>query len=265
MAPIKLEEHIREKLQERELQPSKGSWEKLAAQLDASTPVKRQSKRYLWLAVAASLVAILVVGSLLFNQNGDVSGEKSLVDEEVNDNSMKDSEVMLSESTSEEDSEENKMNSETETQIGTATLSVEPKRTSETHRKVENQIVEDKKETLAVNNTIENQEEPIDPIPETPKEKTFFDTQVDKVVASVQGIQKDKGTVTPEEIDELLTKAQREIQNRRILNSENNKIDATALLEDVEWELERTFRDKVFDALGDGFQKIRTAVAERNN
>ena len=94
---------------------------------------------------------------------------------------------------------------------------------------------------------------------------TFFDQKVDQVVAAVQGLQKDKGEVSPEEIDKLFQKAQREIQNRRILEGQTYKVDATALLEDVEWELERTFRDKVFDALGDGFSKVRTAVAERNN
>ena len=63
----------------------------------------------------------------------------------------------------------------------------------------------------------------------------------------------------------LLAKAQREIELQRILNNSNYKIDAAALLSDVESELERSFRDKVFDALGEGYQKIRTAVAERNN
>ena len=85
------------------------------------------------------------------------------------------------------------------------------------------------------------------------------------MVVAVQELQNTKNEVTPDEIDALLAKAQRDIANNRILNSNTDKVDATALLRDVETELERSFRDKVFEALGDGFNRIRTAVIERNN
>ncbi len=61
----------------------------------------------------------------------------------------------------------------------------------------------------------------------------------------------------------MLLKAQRDINSLKIVK--NKKVDATALLNVVESELETSFRDKVFDALGDSFEKVRTAVAERNN
>ena len=64
-------------------------------------------------------------------------------------------------------------------------------------------------------------------------------------------------------MEEMLNTARRDLQTQRILKSP--KVDATALLQDVEWELEKSFRDKVFDALGEGFRKIRTAVIERND
>ena len=65
------------------------------------------------------------------------------------------------------------------------------------------------------------------------------------------------------DVEALLNNARREIETQRIIN--NPKVDATALLEDVEWELEESFRDKVFDALGEGYNKVRTAVSERND
>ncbi len=43
----------------------------------------------------------------------------------------------------------------------------------------------------------------------------------------------------------------------------NNKVDATKLLSVVEDELETNFRDRVFEALGDGYEKVRTAVVNR--
>ena len=109
--------------------------------------------------------------------------------------------------------------------------------------------------------TEENELKPKQPI----TNEDFMQNKVNEVVAEVENRVKDNNTVSPEEIDELLKQAQRQISKQRILNSQNNKVDASALLEDVEFELERSFRDKVFDALGDGYKKIRTAVAERNN
>ena len=86
---------------------------------------------------------------------------------------------------------------------------------------------------------------------------------MDEVVAKVQELKNNNTTITEKEIDALMANAQREIKTERILSG--YKVDAAALLNDVEMELERSFRDKVFEALGDGFQIIRTAVVERNN
>lgn len=86
---------------------------------------------------------------------------------------------------------------------------------------------------------------------------------MDEVVASVKKLQQNDSEITIAEVENLLNNARRDIQTQRILN--NPKVDAAALLQDVEWEIDKSFRDKVFDALGDGFQKVRTAVSERNN
>src|SRR5690606_39027827 len=96
-----------------------------------------------------------------------------------------------------------------------------------------------------------------------PKEDKLFNTKVDEVVASVKKMQENNTEINVTDVEALLNNARREIETLRILN--NPKVDATALLEDVEWELEKSFRDKVFDALGEGFQKVRTAVTERND
>ena len=96
------------------------------------------------------------------------------------------------------------------------------------------------------------------------KEAAFEELKVEEIVAEVKKLEATDGAATPEEIDALLAQAQREIATNRILNSSSGTVDAAALLLDVEIELERSFRDRVFDALGDGYKKIRTAVVERN-
>ena len=69
--------------------------------------------------------------------------------------------------------------------------------------------------------------------------------------------------VTDTEIDSLLRQAQREILEDKIFGKDNT-VDAIALLADVEKELDKSFRDEIFDALKDGFIKVRTAVADRD-
>lgn len=279
MAPIKFEENIREKLQERELQPSKEAWKKLASQL-ANEPEKKNNKA-LWYSIAASLVGILLVVTFLF-QTEDESTNTQLVSEDVV--LPEDTEVLTNRQTLEtvavdELQEATAVAKEVSESNGTTNLN---------NRKTNNAMAEATNEKpIIVQNGTPNSEENITNLkpgddkkgviaaidsekvkkeaPPLSKDDRFFDSKVNEVVASIQDIQKENKTITVEDIDLLLARAQRDIATNRILNSGNQKIDATALLQDVETELERSFRDKVFDALGEGFNKVRTAVAERNN
>ena len=95
MAPIKLENHIREQLQEREIKTSNNSWEKLQQQLD-STSKKKNNKG--WFYLAASIVGIIIISSLLLNKQ-QVITEPSNNIVEVNDKEDKiefDSKVLVS-------------------------------------------------------------------------------------------------------------------------------------------------------------------------
>ena len=42
-------------------------------------------------------------------------------------------------------------------------------------------------------------------------------------------------------------------------------IDASDLLQDVEADLDQSFRDKVFKTLKSSYYSVKTAVADRNN
>ena len=93
---------------------------------------------------------------------------------------------------------------------------------------------------------------------------TFEEQKIDEIVTQVKLLQQQNKTVTTAEIETLMAAAQQEIKSNQLFKEGGFEVDATALLQEVETELERSFRDKVFDALGKGFEKIRTAVAERN-
>ena len=65
MAPIKFEEHVKEKLDEREIQPSTGSWDQLDSRLNNS---KKSSGNKWWVSAAAAVIVLLIAGLIFINQ-----------------------------------------------------------------------------------------------------------------------------------------------------------------------------------------------------
>ena len=281
MAPIKFEENIREKLQERELQPSKEAWNKLSDRLEKE-PHKKSNRR-LWMAVAAGFVGVLLVVSFLLDSKNNTNIDQIVVEDNItpqveekitNDSNIEESIVENTtgsmaevETKREENFSENeniRKNNRTEIVVNTQndmnTL-IEKDGTyhEEIQTPVEDEVIHD---SVAFNTKDEKtvEEEPV-----KTKNDLFIDNKVKEVITAIEQIKKDKNMITADDIDALLNKAQRDISDNRILNSNDRKVDATALLIDVENELERSFRDRVFEALGNGFNKIRTAVVERNN
>ncbi len=263
MAPYKLEDNIREKLEARELKPSADAWSKLEAKLDTEQPKK---KTVLWYYVAASFVGFLILASVFFSRNNAEVGNQ-IVNETIEQKSVeKQPEVIPNNSQSEEiASEENhletvekiapKKETEKKQKPNSDQLKSLPQKKSEVDKKIESA------EAIAKVTKVEA-EQPLKTTLEKEEDK-LFNNKVDEVVASVKKMQENNTEINVTDVEALLNNARREIETQRILN--NPKVDATALLEDVEWELEKSFRDKVFDALGEGFQKVRTAVTERND
>lgn len=94
--------------------------------------------------------------------------------------------------------------------------------------------------------------------------KTLIDAKVDEIVTKIEGLEKDEVAVSDAEIDELLRAAQREIILEGELGKNGRTVDAMALLADVEYEIDQSFRDQIFEALKERLLKVRTAVATRN-
>lgn len=261
MAPIKLDDNIREKLEERELKPSANAWEKLESQLEVKQP---KNRKVFWYFAAASLAGILIVSSVFINRNTIPSGNELLVDENIPQQiepkklNQIISAPINSEALAQEESTNEKTSSEEKKKNTKKELKPVPSQKKST-------IEKQKEHTEAIAQVTSMETQTIVEKTETPAlsdEEQLFNTKIEEVVAQVQQLQDNNQEVTSDEIDALLNNARQEIQTQRIINS--SKVDAMALLNDVEWELEESFRDKVFDALGDGYKKIRTAVIERN-
>ena len=64
MAPIKFEEHIKEKLDKREIKPSVRAWESIASSIDNTN--QGNKKGFVWYAIAACVLGLLMASLFLF-------------------------------------------------------------------------------------------------------------------------------------------------------------------------------------------------------
>ena len=86
--------------------------------------------------------------------------------------------------------------------------------------------------------------------------------QVDAVLLQVEGMEAASGEVSDAEIDSLLREAQAQISMQSEMAPDS--VNAMALLSEAESEMDQTFREQLFNKLRKGFNKVRTAVADRN-
>src|SRR5690606_33354719 len=91
-----------------------------------------------------------------------------------------------------------------------------------------------------------------------------INSKIEEVIAQVALLEQTDTDITDAEVDSLLLQAQRELFSNNVIRDDHT-IDAMALLADVEGELDRSFREQLFDMLKEGYFKARNAVATRNN
>ena len=241
MAPIKFEENIKDKLEKRTIQPSNDAWQTLASRLDAKNN-KKKSPYYLWLGVAASIVAIMFIASQLFVNNNNTTIETPVI---VNTNKETIKKIESENILQKKDVLTNNVEKDSVKELNIKTPKSEKTEVAQLTKQKEEKTVLPKE--VIVNKT------------------SFEDLKVQQVVAQIQGL-KDKGeSVTDKDIDALLDQAQKEITLQNIYNETTKTVDANALLQDVESDLQQSFRDKVFNALKSSYNTVKTAVAERNN
>ncbi|MFC4722341.1 hypothetical protein ACFO5O_08410 [Geojedonia litorea] len=263
MAPIKFEEKLKEKLEKRTIQPSEDAWNLLANRLDAQDHKQNKSK-FWWFGIAASLVGILLVTSLFFKGQKQEIIEPVLVETPISEDIQA-------------PNESNVLNDK-------AIISEEPTKSEIVSNDSDNIIEQKELKTLisSNNNVAKNKQKPDLkgeanlPLTEALgvhnnlKESSlsvsdFENAKVDAVVNEINRLKSENSTITEAEIDVLLKRAEKEILTNRIYNEKTRTVDANALLQDVEADLDQSFRAKVFEALKSNYETVKTAVAERNN
>ena len=225
MAPIKFEENIKDKLEKRTIKPSADAWQTLASRLETKNN-KKKSPYYLWLGVAASIVAIMFIASQLFVNKNNTTIETPVI---VNTNKETIKKIESENVLHKKDVLTNNVEKESVKELNIKTPKSEKTEVAQLTKQKEEKTVLPKE--VIVNKT------------------SFEDLKVQQVVAQIQGL-KDKGeSVTDKDIDALLDQAQKEITLQKIYNETTKTVDANALLQDVESDLQQSFRDKVFNAL----------------
>jgi len=266
MAPIKFEEQIRQKLEGRDIAPSKGGWKTLEHRLESE---KHGGKKIWWyLGIAASIIGVLVVTAMFFkpleapstnrivDSHQDVENNKNVSPESGgSDNSAKKESILNFEGSSNVVETVKPKFQKNDTKVKTNAIT-EPLYLI--GRDGSFQIADNKKSKL-----LEADKKRLSI--ESSNVLSQEDIKVMEVVAKINNLQLVSGSVTDEEIDSLLRQAEKDILKQRIINETSGAVSANLLLQEVEEELDQSFRAKVFEALRTSYEKVKTAVAERND
>lgn len=257
MAPIKFEEHMREKFEERKIQPSANAWEKISGALENSP--KEKNKSYMWYAIAASVIGLLIASLFFFmgQNDGDLDSNKIVNQDksEINTTLEKEQPSIIK-ATEKQENVLAETNTSSEEKLEATGLEVLKNKKATKNSSSVNE--------LAFTNAVQDKEAIKTKADLLLNDQALIDTKINELIAQVDALELNNTAITDAEINALLLKAQNEILEQRIFKNSNN-VDAMALLNEAENELDESFRDQLFNTLKNGFFKVRTAVADRNN
>ncbi|MFH7004105.1 hypothetical protein [Flavobacterium bizetiae] len=235
MEPNNFEKDFREKLNQRKIEPSEKAWDRLDAMLSVAEEKKQPKNKKRWMYIAASIVGFLLVGTFFFNQKKSVveTPKNNVV---IKENLQKDTvvkpdldvinPVKTEVAVSEKTSNQNSVKEE-------KNLNVKPNKTLKTKS---NQIAES---SIIIKN---NQ----------PKQS------VNNQSLAVE-------TSKKETVDQLLESAEKTVVAENSAKPKSKvKINANDLLNQVDGELELSFREKMITKVNKNYQTVKVALANRN-
>lgn len=232
MEPNKLENEFRNKLNEREINPSANTWDRIDAMLTVAEKPKRNLK---WLYIAASLLGFGIIGSLYFSQKENViyNGKDNMVIQ----NSVAPKTTVIPAN----DINEKPRKSES------VVANVVKKPTSKTN---EIQVV--KEESIGIKNN-KNQ---------VAENSIITRARMANWQSNQKLIKPQTNTVT---VDELLAAVEFPPKKEKQLNQKPVvHVNASNLLSQVDEELELSFREKVINKVSKNYQTVKVALANRN-
>jgi hypothetical protein len=253
MAPIKFEENIKDKLEKRTIEPSDNAWSKLSEKLDAHEG-KSNNKFIWWIGIAASLVGVFLITTLFFKTVEDKVVLPTLVESPVEDT------IEIKESLPE-------IIQNTEKEAITNKEVTVDKDPTVLKDKIKKSLIVNKK-----NNSRSNQNVLITRSKEESRDNELNSSEIvlkpqktNEAIAQTNKLEQKDNIVIDSEIESLLESAQKDLFTNTIRKEKTTTVNANSLLQDVETDLEESFRDKVFNTLVSGYNTVKTAVASRND
>lgn len=231
----KLEQDFKKKLNERTIQPSEMSWDRLDAMLSVAEKKSKPKKRT-WLYIAASFLGFLLVGTIFFKQP------------EVEIQTAKEKGVVVQEKTTEKQVEAitaDEYKTKSSNQITTAAAGA-----------IASRLPEQKKVQKIKSSAVSQEDKTSQVMPE--KTEAIATVEQKETVKANKYIESEK----------LLAEAENKIQSQSVkkyVAKSNVKVDSKGLLSDVEGELNESFRNRVIKSIGRNYESVKTSLANRNN
>ena len=227
MEQNKIETQIREKLNSRKIKPTEMAWDKLDAMLSLAEQTK--SKRsFGWLNIAAGILVFLSIGFYFFNQNSTENNVvvKDEVNKDVNENNSF------------------KINKQEEQVAENPKLKTKnPQQSSKTFNQIITKTINSNPEKLSGNPEV---------IAENPIPKIYVDEKPLQVKSQL------------DDIDALLATASKSVKEKNQKSVTKIKINSSALLTQVDGEVDLTFRKKVLNIITKNYEEIKVVLTTRN-
>ena len=238
MEPNNFEKDFREKLNQRKIEPSDKAWDRLDAMLSVAENKKPEKKRK-WLYIAASVVGFLLVGTFFFNQKkNEVETPKNtiVIKEDQKRNSVIKPTLNIIDSVKTEIAISEKDATQTSTKISITKKINHNQNPNKTIKNESNQIAES---SVIIKNNQEKQ-------------------SINNQTSVVESPKK-------ESVDQLLNSAEKTVIAENSAKPKSKvKVNANDLLNQVDGELELSFREKVITKVNKNYQTVKVALANRN-
>ncbi|UZH56114.1 hypothetical protein JRG66_04405 [Salinimicrobium tongyeongense] len=236
MEPERFEKNLKKLLDGREIRPSASGWEKLEQRLEHK---KKKRPYLLWISAVAAVATFFFVVETYFN-TPFTSEEPQLVEEKpappvLEEKTLEPEMIQIAAAEENEKAEEEEKASE-ETPVKNAIFEAPVAMVSEAESEVASgnfsEVTEEKK-----------------PL------KEIYPAEANVEVA----VNENRAAVSDNEVEALLLLATAELKADTVFT-----VNSKDLLYQVEYELEQSFRQKVFEVVKEGISRAKTAVANRD-
>jgi hypothetical protein len=224
-----LETQFKEKLNSREIKPTEMAWDRLNAMLSVAEPsdkkLAKPKRKFTWLYIAASFIGLLLISTVFFNQ------KENTID-------IKKNTIVIENTIQKENSKTEITSKKPELNFSKTILIPQTKPLVQTQKNTKSKVE---------NSTLKNQE-----------------TIVTQILHNNQNLAiAEHKNISSENIDSLMASVEK--NQKSGVKNPSVKINSKDLLNQVDGELQLSFREKALNTITQKYKEAREALANRNN